>query len=106
MAREQRKVEVATIHRDDWPDSLDGLIQHLDALRQTVPLDHQPGVVVEFDYDSYDGGAGWLVIYYTRPETDEEMAERVERSNAYRRDQENRERYQLAQLKAKYEAKP
>ena len=93
-----------SIHAGDWPKTLDDLFAHLRALRESVPVEWQNSIEIEFDYDSYNVGIGWLLIYYDSPETDGQMAERLARHEGFVREQRARDLRQLVALKAKYEA--
>lgn len=55
-------------------------------------------------YTSYGDDYGQITISYTRPETAEEMRERVGAVKARAFERESAERAALAQLKAKYES--
>ena len=102
--RQTVRNEVHSIHADEWPNTLDELFAHLRALRESVPVEWQNSIEIEFEYDSWDGGAGYLEIYYDCPETDEHMAERIASDANDRREVRERDLRQLAALKIKYEA--
>ncbi len=89
--REVVRNELENIHADGWGNTLDELISHLRAIRESAPAEWQSAIEIEFEYDSYDGGTGWLEIYYNCPETDAQMAERIANPESYEREARERD---------------
>lgn len=80
-------------------------IRQMSDLLETVPPEFRAGTIVEFDRhgSDHDYAAGEISMYYSRPETDEEMQEREKRAKERSRRAEATERAELARLKAKFE---
>jgi hypothetical protein len=70
-----------------------------DAL-SSVPVEYRD--TAQFEVESGYDEPSYVHAYYTRPETDEEMAKRLAQHAAYAADRERQERVMLASLKAKY----
>ncbi len=104
--REIVRVSLLSLHiRDygsDWPETLDGLISKLHRARELVPAEHRGVIKVDADFDHYEGGPGWVDIFYDRLETDEEITTRKENEAQYARENEARERLELSRLRDKY----
>ena len=89
-------------------------VDELNEFFGSIPDEFRGNAFAEFDY--IDGGerggdgSNTAELYWTRPETDEEVTARLDaaRESLARssRDNEARERAYLADLKAKYEGKP
>jgi hypothetical protein len=89
----------------DFDMPLHEFVEELQDLLDSVPEQWRPAVRIEFDrYGSdYDTSYGELTVHYERPETDDELSARLESEALSTQDKENRERWELARLKAKYE---
>jgi hypothetical protein len=96
---ERKKVKVE-VFSDDLPISLIDAIKFLRELLERIPegLRHAATFEVEEDRSYPD-----IVIGYWRPETDEEMKNRLKENERCMANWERQERQQLAALKAKYE---
>lgn len=100
-----------TIYVRIWDDSFEvpvhEFIQEVESLISTVPDQFHKDLILEFDRygDDYDTSRGEMSLRYTRPETDAEYQERKRQAAWSVKDQEDRERRQLAALKAKYESR-
>lgn len=69
----------------------------------SIPAEYRNTAMIEIGSNSsYDSDYGHIMISFTRPETDEEMAEREGRESRRKRAEEEYERMQLMALKAKY----
>lgn len=104
MIREQVVVNLHHWEEDFVVPAADFIAQ-LSGLLKLVPEEFKAAVVVEFDRtgSDYDFSRGEMSLYYIRNETDEEMEKRAAQAVRSQREQEARERAQLATLKAKYE---
>lgn len=88
------------------PDSVGDVIDWLTKLLASIPAEHQASARFEVEsYSEYDSDKAVVRVTYTRPETDEELAERIAEEKERRQRNEAQERRQLDALKAKYEAK-
>lgn len=90
---------------DEMPDSIDGWIAWLNAARSEVPLEYRDDLkcVLQYEPGSRDeGDRSELAVWYERPETDDEMRERVGRGIAYVRSEQLAERRAYEALKAKF----
>lgn len=90
---------------DEMPTDIDGWIAWLSAARAEVPAEHMPSLVCNLHWDRgyHDSGdSAELVIWYERPETDDEMRERVGRGIAYVRERAEAERRQYEALAKKF----
>jgi len=70
-----------------------------------IPLSFLPNAVIEIEgYSTHDTDKVSIEIYYDRPMTKEEEATKEAAVNESRKAIQNRERKELARLKAKYES--
>lgn len=93
---------------DDLAGSLHRVIESLVAIRESVPEEYRAEAFCEFrsrsDYDG--GGIPTIQVSYRRPETDEEVVERLSWEAHMRSLTEQEERATLAALQSKYAAPP
>jgi len=80
------------------------LIARLKDLLADVPKEFRSLVIFQYSPGSYGqyGDSASLRIYYTRAETDEELAVRAARNAEYERESSEREIQSLRYLKSKY----
>lgn len=111
---ERKKIEVhvaggaAWDFMPDWPETtkLAAFRQWLADAEAKIPEEYRSTATIEIDsIGGYEGEHhAEVIIAYWRPETDDEMAERLDREARQRAHQEARERDTLERLKAKYGA--
>ena len=88
------------------PDNLVALNEWLQGHLASIPPEYRGGAEISFGYSESYGDSIYVTvnISYERPETPEEVAERVARSRHAIAEKELRERLLYAQLKVKYES--
>lgn len=88
------------------PDNLVALNEWLQGHLASIPPEYRGGAEICFGYREDHGDSIWVTvsISYERPETPEEVAERVAGSRHALAEKELRERLLYAQLKVKYES--
>lgn len=90
------------------PTDAHAFVVWLEQLMHSVPEEYRTSVFIEFDDDGdYDSPRPELRVYWTRPETDKELSDRIEKERTYADLQKMTTRAQelkvLSALKAKYE---
>lgn len=90
---------------DAFDITVEEFIKVLQAHLEAIPSEFRAIAQINFDKtgSDYDHSSGELVIYYTRPETTDEVQEKEQNEKARRINGELRERNLLAELKRKYE---
>jgi hypothetical protein len=85
-------------------DGLEEFIRFLQTLYSKIPTEHVASAKIEIDsVGGYEGEHhAELSVHYERPETPQERAARIREWQAEDAAEEERERKQLAQLRAKY----
>lgn len=95
-----------TDEEDELPETLRDLIQWAAGQLGQIPEEYRDTATIEFSSD-YDRTCVEWTIRYTRPETDEEFADRAELHRQHRKqaiaEERDAELALLARLKAKYE---
>lgn len=93
---------------DGNPGSLDRVIASLVAIRESIPKRYRDAAFCEFgSRGGYDGDhSPEIEVHYNRPETDDEVVERLSAAAHAHSTQERAEREQLAALQKKYAAPP
>lgn len=77
--RYELSIEVGRIRASEIPDNLAEFILQLMDLRDSAPQQYRNDLMLEFE-DDYEGGIDAIVVFYRRPETDEEVTERQNRA--------------------------
>ena len=110
----RQKVRVNQWHKDGIYGSLIGseceadrlvrVIAYLTDVLNAIPAEYRDTARLEIDSVGGYGGEhhAEVAVYYERPETDEELAERKAEAKASKAAEEERERRTLAALQAKY----
>ena len=88
-----------------WPTGrVSDFKQWLDERLARVPIEYQPNVKIQIAHDiSDDEPFSYLQIYYERPETEQEQAERERLATRIRTAREEKEFQLFLTLKKKYE---
>lgn len=83
--------------------SLDAVIASLEAIRESIPEPYRAGARCGIDSESGYEGSHYasIKITYRRPETDEEVVERLQQQDVEKMLAEEKERAELARLKKK-----
>lgn len=100
----RQNVRVALIDRAslyEIPDKLTEVIGWLASFLSQVPEEYRKEVCIDFDRN-YSDDTTEFSIYYYRPETDEELRERKDRTKAISESIKNKELAELARLREKY----
>jgi hypothetical protein len=91
---------------DKVPKGLVEFADWLHAMSKIVPEAHRDNARIEFDLEAGEDATPQVSMYYTRPETDEEEAERMRQHEEHRRSvdmyNEARDRAEYERLKRKY----
>ena len=93
----------------EWfPEKLVDAIAWLNELLEEIPEEHRSQTIITVESETdYDGHNPRVVIAYRRPETDEEMADRIRREKQGEEYRKARELETLKRLQEKYkDAKP
>ena len=97
--------EVGNYSFDELPRTIDDWIKWLELARAEVPTQYQQALhcVLSWEDGSYDDyGSASFDVWYDRPETDDEMIERVGRGIRYVQGETEKERQQYERLRAKF----
>ena len=87
----------------DFPGSWGDLRLWMDDVQSKVPTEYLHTLTVTWDIgSSYDSEYADFKVYYKRPETDEELAKRVDKERLMAERERVRELGQLEHLKKKY----
>ena len=88
------------------PDNLVALNEWLQGYLASIPPEYRKDAKVHLGYREDHGDSIWVTvrIFYTRPETPEEIAERVNRRAEAVAEKERQEKLLYSQLKVKYES--
>jgi hypothetical protein len=90
---------------DELPQFVGGWIEWMEEARAEAPEQYREDLRCDLSYDSGwrdDSGSATLAVWYERPETDEEMCERIGQGLAWMRESQNRERAEFERLKKKF----
>jgi hypothetical protein len=104
----ERNQIIETVIDWEWDDESMSLADFFAHIAANVPLEHMPSARATFQR-GYGDDNSQFGVWYTRPETDEELAARLANEAAMKAAtlemEEQHERETLARLKAKYEGK-
>lgn len=92
---------------DKLPNTIEGWIKWMSIALKECPTEYQESLrcVLKYKQGYYDSGdSANLSVWYERPETDDEMTERVNSGIAYVLSKDDAERALFERLRKKYEA--
>jgi hypothetical protein len=100
----REKVKVTVVDRHVYGSKVIDVISWLQGILEKIPEPFRREARIDIDAeDEWGSVRGVVEIYYLRPETDQEMFDRLKKLRQEDVDREHRERQELAALKAKYE---